>query len=120
MKRSIALAAVATLASGAAFAQSTVTVYGRLNVSVERQKQVTGFDESGAAIERNVSVLQNSASRIGFKGTEDLGGGLKAAFLIESGFSPDTGAASLSSVCMSGGIFGAVGTAADIIAALAP
>lgn len=96
MKRSIALAAVATLASGAALAQSTVTVYGRLNVSVERQKQVSVFDDGEGGVtttERSIWALQNSSSRIGFKGTEDLGGGLKASFLIEHGFSPDTGAA---------------------------
>ncbi len=90
MKRSLILAAVATLASGTALAQSSVTVYGRLNVSAERQKVVNAT----TGVEQDVSAIQNSASRIGFKGTEDLGGGLKAFFLIESGFSPDTGAAS--------------------------
>ena len=84
MKRSIFLAAVATLAAGSALAQSSVTVYGRLNVTAER-----------FTAQRQTSyVLNNNASRIGFKGTEDLGGGMKASFLIESGFSPDTGAAS--------------------------
>jgi predicted porin len=81
MKRSIFLAALATLTSGAALAQSSVTVYGRLNVSAERQKDG----------DTTLNVLQNSASRIGFKGTEDLGGGLKASFLLEHGFNPDTG-----------------------------
>lgn len=81
MKRSIFLAALATLTSGAALAQSSVTIYGRLNVSAERQ-------EEG---DTKINAIQNSASRIGFKGTEDLGGGLKAFFLIEHGFSPDTG-----------------------------
>ncbi|MBX3607068.1 MAG: porin [Piscinibacter sp.] len=97
MKRSIALAAVATLASGAALAQSNVTIYGRLNVSVERQKQVSILDagEGGFVTqERDIWALQNASSRIGFKGSEDLGGGLKAFFLIEHGFNVDTGAAS--------------------------
>ena len=84
MKRNLAVAALATLAAGAALAQSSVTIYGRLNESVERQKSGTSDP---------VWVLQNSASRIGFKGTEDLGGGLNAGFVIEHGFSPDTGAA---------------------------
>jgi predicted porin len=84
MKRSIFLAALATLTSGAALAQSSVTVYGRLNESVERQKDG----------DTTLTALQNNASRIGFKGTEDLGGGLKASFLIEHGFNADTGAAS--------------------------
>ena len=84
MKRSIFLAALATLTSGAALAQSSVTIYGRLNVSAERQKDG----------DTTVNALQNSASRIGFKGTEDLGGGLKASFLLEHGFNPDTGSQS--------------------------
>jgi predicted porin len=82
MKTKIFAAAVAMLAAGSAFAQSSVTIYGRLNESVERQKVGTGDP---------IWVLQNSSSRIGFKGTEDLGGGLKAGFQIEHGFSPDTG-----------------------------
>jgi predicted porin len=96
MNRSLLLAAAATVASTSALAQSNVTIYGRLNVSVERQKQVSTIDLGEGAFsttEENIWALQNSASRIGFKGTEDLGGGLKAFFLIEHGFSPDTGAA---------------------------
>jgi predicted porin len=83
IKRSIALAVLATLASGAALAQSSVTLYGRLNVTAERQK--VGSDTQ--------TVLEDNFSRIGFKGEEDLGGGLKAGFIIEHGFDPTTGAA---------------------------
>ncbi len=84
MKRSLFLAAVATLAGTSALAQSSVTIYGRLNETVERQKDG----------DTSLTALQNNASRIGFKGTEDLGGGLKASFLLEHGFNADTGAAS--------------------------
>lgn len=84
MKRSIFLAAVAALASTSALAQSSVTIYGRFNASVENQKS-EGSD--------SIWALQNSSSRIGFKGTEDLGGGLTAGFQLEHGFSVDTGAA---------------------------
>ena len=84
MKRSIFLAAIATLAAGSALAQSSVTVYGRLNMTAERF----------TANKTTTYLLNNNASRIGFKGVEDMGGGLKASFLIESGLSPDTGAAS--------------------------
>jgi|EndMetStandDraft_4_1072995.scaffolds.fasta_scaffold58105_2 predicted porin len=96
MKRSLTVAALATVATTSVFAQSNVTIYGRLNASVERQKQVSVVDlgEGGLGVsESNVWALQNSASRIGFKGTEDLGGGLKAGFQIEHGFNVDTGAA---------------------------
>lgn len=81
MKRTLIVAAIATLATGAALAQSSVTIYGRLNVTAERQElnNVT------------TSVLQNNASRLGFKGTEDLGGGMTAGFVLEHGFNVDTG-----------------------------
>jgi len=77
-------AILACSAASAAFAQSSVTIYGRLNETIENQKVGTGSA---------VWKLQNNSSRIGFKGTEDLGGGLKAGFQIEHGFAPDTGAA---------------------------
>lgn len=84
MKRSLFIAAISTMAAGSALAQSSVTVYGRLNETVERQKD--GSTSSTQVV--------NNASRIGFKGTEDLGGGLKAFFLIEHGFNADTGTTS--------------------------
>ncbi len=77
---------VAVLACGAALsahAQSNVSIYGRLNLTVERQKVGNGDTKS---------VLQNNSSRIGFKGTEDLGDGMFAGFQLEHGFSADTGA----------------------------
>lgn len=83
MMRTLALAAIATLTAGSAFAQSSVNVYGRLNTTAEYQKNI-GADGTQ-------SVLQNNASRLGFKGTEDLGGGLKAEFLLEHRFNSDTG-----------------------------
>lgn len=84
MIRKALIAAAATLAAGSAFAQSTVEIYGRLNLTVERQK-LGGVSSTD---------MLNNASRIGFRGTEDLGGGLKAGFVLEHGFNADTGAAS--------------------------
>lgn len=75
--------AIATVGTPA-FAQSSVTAYGRLNLTIENQKAGTSSAKW---------VEQNNSSRIGFKGTEDMGGGLKAGFQLESGFSPDSGAA---------------------------
>jgi predicted porin len=87
MKKSlIALAVLA--ASGASFAQSSVTLYGIADVYLGSQK-VMGTDFR-QAIMGSGGV---SGSRYGFKGTEDLGGGLKANFKLEQGFSLDTGAA---------------------------
>ncbi len=82
MKRIALVAALAAAFAAPAFAQSSVTVYGRLNVSLERQK---------AGGESLTGMVDNS-SRIGFRGTEDLGGGLKALFQLEHGFNADTGA----------------------------
>ncbi|MDA8443854.1 porin [Paracidovorax valerianellae] len=100
----LALAVLALLGSTAAFAQSSVTLYGRVNTTVERQ-------EVG---DTKTTGLFNNASRFGFKGTEDLGGGLKAGFQLESGFASDTGSsdargffARQSEVNLSGG-FGAL------------
>jgi predicted porin len=85
MKRSLLIAALSTVAAGSALAQSSVTVYGRLNESIENQKNFTSDGDK--------TVLQNNASRLGFKGVEDLGGGLKAGFFLEHRFSADTGVA---------------------------
>jgi predicted porin len=59
-------------------------LYGRANVTVESQK-VTDVERT--------TVLQNNASRWGMRGSEDLGGGMKAFFQLESGFNIDTGVA---------------------------
>jgi predicted porin len=80
--KQVGIAAALALIGSAACAQSSVTVYGRLNVSLENQK-------SGTADAKWVE--QNNSSRIGFKGSEDLGDGLRAGFNLESGLSPDTG-----------------------------
>jgi predicted porin len=104
MKKQFALGLLAAVAASGAFAQSSVTVYGRLNVTVESQKVGDG-DRRGEVV--------NNSSRIGFKGTEDLGGGLKAGFQIEHGFDPTNGTAAgqfwgrQSEVNLSGG-FGSV------------
>jgi predicted porin len=82
MKRTLLVAAIAALGAGAAAAQSNITIYGRMNTSVERWN---------VAGEKSSEVV-NNASRIGFKGTEELGGGLQAHFVLEHGLNSDTGA----------------------------
>jgi predicted porin len=82
MKRTLLVAAVAALGSNATLAQSNATIYGRFNTSIERQ-------DVG---DTNQTTMVNNASRLGFKGVEDLGGGLKAGFQLEHGFDSDTGA----------------------------
>jgi predicted porin len=85
MYKTLSIVALAAAAVAPAFAQSSVTMYGRLNITVEREK----FGDADAQWDMN-----NNASRIGMKGVEDLGGGLKAGFQIEHGFNVDTGAVS--------------------------
>lgn len=82
----VALAVLAVLGSTTVMAQSSVTIYGRINTTIERQKI---GDES-------VSKMENNSSRWGMRGVEDLGGGLKAGFVLESGFASDTGMGSSS------------------------
>lgn len=81
-KTLIALAAVA--ATGVAFAQSSVTIYGKVNVSLEKSSFGTKNNE--------VSLDDIHGSRLGFRVAEDLGGGLMAKAQIEHRFRPDTGA----------------------------
>lgn len=88
MRRSmIALAVLAGSVGGSAFAQSSVTLYGRVNLSIERQTVGSGSDNW---------TLQNNASRFGLRGVEDLGGGMKAGFALESGFNAANGSTSSS------------------------
>ncbi|MCD2512790.1 porin [Comamonas endophytica] len=75
------LAAVAIAGTSAALAQSSVSLYGRVNTTLEQQK-------NGST---KLTGMFNNSSRFGLRGSEDLGGGLKAGFQIESGFSSDTG-----------------------------
>lgn len=90
------LVAIATLAvAGAASAQSSVTLFGVVDATI------SGFSNKtqtalGNTITRSQTVLRNSgynASRLGFRGTEDLGGGLAASFWLESQVNNDDGTA---------------------------
>lgn len=78
MKKSLIALAVLG-AAGVAHAQSNVTIYGQMDVQIAKK---TGSTTSMAAGDNN---------KLGFKGVEDLGGGLKALFQAEIRFDPDTG-----------------------------
>jgi len=117
-KTLIALAALAVVS--AASAQSTVTLYGVLDMGVTQSKDTnTGplpwgnlakdSSDSYIGISKGGAL---SSNRLGFKGTEDLGSGMKADFVYELGINPDVQAATafstrLGNVGLSGN-FGAV------------
>ena len=86
---------------GAAHAQaSNVQVYARLNLGLESVRD----DDA------RTSRMSNYRSVLGFRGSEDLGGGLKAIFQIEGTLSPDTGAGSPAARDTRVGLEGAGGT----------
>jgi predicted porin len=108
MKKSlIALAALSAFAT-AAQAQSSVSVYGILDVGYSDKEATTAGGTSGSfwtatatsgskhaqaagkvtSTNGITGVGSESTSRLGFKGTEDLGGGLKANFVVETGLNP--------------------------------
>ena len=86
-KRTIALA-LAAVTSGAAFAQSNVTIYGNIDMGLMYRSGDNGAVASGQS-ERAVQSA-GSESHIGFKGAEDLGNGTKALFDLQYRFTPDT------------------------------
>ena len=86
MKSVLALAVLGAISTGAFAQTNNVTIYGILD---------EGYVWEGGNTAGNVSKLSSgvgSGSRLGFKGTEDLGGGLSALFVLENGFQADTGA----------------------------
>ena len=90
MKKSlIALAVLA--ASGVAFAQSSVTLYGVADAGIGKI-EAGGNDGSDKTEFISGSTMNNGTSRLGVRGVEDLGGGLKAGFQFETGLDLDNGA----------------------------
>ncbi|OYY94838.1 MAG: hypothetical protein B7Y41_04580 [Hydrogenophilales bacterium 28-61-23] len=82
MKKSLIALAVAGVVSAPAFAAtSNVDVYGVMNIAVETNDTNATYGSEPAIV--------NNTSRIGFKGSEDLGGGMKAIWQIESGLGTD-------------------------------
>ena len=80
-------AIAAAMVAGTAFAQSSVTLYGVIDTGVRFSNNADG--KGNNATYMTTGTLSNS--RFGLKGVEDLGGGLKAGFQLESGFDLGTG-----------------------------
>ncbi|WP_330555558.1 porin [Burkholderia multivorans] len=92
-KRAVVIGAFAGLVANAASAQSSVTLYGIIDTGVGYQNNVTtlGTKGPGHSKVQMISAVW-AGSRFGLKGSEDLGGGTKTIFTLESGFNPTTGA----------------------------
>ncbi|MBS7405442.1 MAG: porin, partial [Oxalobacter sp.] len=84
MKKTLLAAVLSGLLSAAAYAQSSVNIYGILDTGL--------IKESGS----DVRMGDYMSSRIGFRGTEDLGNGLKATFELEQRFRLNDGTPSSS------------------------
>lgn len=83
------VAAGLAMSAQMASAQSSVQVYGIVDLGLEHLTGVANGTREESAT--RVTINNQQASRLGFRGTEELGGGLKALFNLEAGFAPDTG-----------------------------
>lgn len=101
MQKKLIALAVAAAAAAPAFAQSNVTVYGQMNVAYNN------FSSSPTAGKPSYTGLDNADSRIGFKGEEALGNGLKAVFTQEFGVTADGGAGAGATAGAASGLAGA-------------
>jgi len=102
MKKSlVALAALAV--AGVASAQSSVTLFGLVDLSVSGT--TTKFENGQSASTTRLDSNGYQSNRIGFRGTEDLGGGLAASFWLEAGMNNDTGVVGSTSGPSNGSFF---------------
>ncbi len=88
-KKLIVLAVAGLVSSGAFAAENNVTLYGIIDLGlVHDSGSIAGVPTSGSSSRLDSGVA--AGDRIGIKGTEDLGGGLKTNFVAETGFCADT------------------------------
>ncbi len=85
MKKSLLALAVLGAFAGVASAQSSVTLYGTVDLNAKYVKN------DGSAKRMSLSQDGINSSQLGFRGVEDLGGGLKAGFVLLAGVNADTG-----------------------------
>jgi predicted porin len=89
MKRTILLPVAVTIAAGSACAQSSVTLFGLVDATIAYGTAAG----AGSGHRLQLTNSGNASSRLGFRGTEDLGGGMAASFWLESAISNDDGRA---------------------------
>ncbi|MFZ6649118.1 porin [Undibacterium sp. TJN25] len=88
MKKSLLAFAILSAFAATASAQSSVTIYGSIDAGVRNQTNVDAAGNSKLSMGSNGTYNSN---RLGFKGIEDLGSGMNAHFVLESGFNTATG-----------------------------
>jgi predicted porin len=84
MKKSLLALAALTAFAGVASAQSSVTLFGIVDLGARQVK-------NGTTSLKSMSQDGIASSRLGFRGVEDLGGGLRAGFWLEGAIQPDIG-----------------------------
>jgi predicted porin len=108
MQKKLIALAVAAVTSGAAFAQTNVTIYGTVDVGYMHRSGNSGGVQNVSGLN---DIQSNSAqSNIGFKGVEDLGNGTKALFDLQYRISPDTNTGLASAGHQYVGLTGGFGT----------
>jgi GBP family porin len=90
MKKTLVALAIASAFTGAAYAQTSVTMYGIVDGGLQVNDPKAGTTTNAPGITGFNSGIQ-SGSRFGVKGTEALGGGLSAVFQLENGYGVDDG-----------------------------
>jgi len=89
-KHALVVAALAALATTAQ-AQSSVELYGIIDLALTRGNGGTAANAGGNGTSKATQLKQSTSSRFGLRGNEDLGGGLSAQFFLDARFRPDTG-----------------------------
>ncbi len=97
MQKKLIAVAIAAISAAPAFAQSNVTVYGRVDYGYMSRGGDDGAVSTNGTKTEMASGMQ-AGSRIGFKGSEDLGNGLKAIFEVESGLANDATASGVAGI----------------------
>lgn len=131
MKKTLLVAAMMASFTGAAVAQNSVTLYGRLSPAMVYES-VKFNDQAAATVGKtrlpngagtynqfsNADGYNGAGSLYGFRGVEDLGNGLKASFVFENGLTTTTGATSsrVAALTIAGTSWGSVGFGRDVAA----
>lgn len=109
------LAAVAAVAFGNAHAQTTVQIYGIAEAALTSVNDGTSKLGAGSGAKFDSKSMNGLNSRFGFRGTEDLGGGLKAKFELEQRFGVDTGATAGSQAFFGRSVVGLEGRLGEVL-----